>query len=59
MYMSLPWATPSPILGYLSAGGSIGGFVVVFINFVIGLVIFYPFWKAYEKAEVAKLNTEE
>lgn len=59
MYMSLPWATPSPILGYLSAGGSIGGFVVVFINFVIGLVIFYPFWKAYEKSEVAKLNTEE
>lgn len=59
MYMSLPWATPSPILGYLSAGGSIGGFVVVFINFAIGMVIFYPFWKAYEKAEVAKLNTEE
>lgn len=59
MYMSLPWATPSPILGYLSAGGSIGGFIVVFINFAIGMIIFYPFWKAYEKAEVAKLNTEE
>lgn len=59
MYMSLPWATPSPILGYLSAGGSIGGFIVVFINFAIGMVIFYPFWKAYEKAEVAKLNTGE
>lgn len=59
MYMSLPWATPSPILGYLSAGGSIGGFIVVFINFAIGMAIFYPFWKAYEKAEVAKLNTEE
>ena len=59
MYMSLPWATPSSILGYLSAGGSIGGFIVVFINFAIGMVIFYPFWKAYEKAEVAKLNTEE
>lgn len=59
MYMSLPWATPSPILGYLSAGGSIGGFIVVFINFAIGMVIFYPFWKAYEKAEVAKLNIEE
>ena len=59
MYMSLPWATPSPILGYLSSGGSIGGFIVVFINFAIGMVIFYPFWKAYEKAEVSKLNTEE
>ncbi len=58
MYMNLPWATPSPILGYLAAGGSIGGALVVFINFAIGMVIFYPFWKSYEKAEIAKLNTE-
>lgn len=58
MYMNLPWATPSLILGYLAAGGSIGGAVVVFINFAIGMVIFYPFWKSYEKAEVAKMNGE-
>lgn len=38
MYLNLPWATPSPILGYLAAGGSIGGFVIVFINFLIGMV---------------------
>ena len=48
--MNLPWATPSPILGYLAAGGSIGGAVIVFINFAIGMVIFYPFWKSYEKS---------
>lgn len=58
MYMNLPWATPSPVLGYLAAGGSIGGIVIVFINFAIGMVIFYPFWKSYEKAEVAKFNGE-
>lgn len=58
MCISLPWATPSPILGYLGAGGSVGGIIVVFINFAIGMVIFYPFWKAYEKAEVAKLTEE-
>lgn len=58
MYMNLPWATPSPVLGYLAAGGSIGGIVIVFINFALGMVIFYPFWKSYEKAEVAKLNGE-
>lgn len=56
MYLNLPWATPSPILGYMGAGGSIGGALVVFINLAIGLVIFYPFWKAYEKAEVAKMS---
>lgn len=57
-YLSLPWATPSPILGYLAAGGSIGGIIVVFINFAIGMVIFYPFWKAYEKSEVARIEAE-
>lgn len=59
MYLSLPWATPSPILGYLSTGGSLGGVIIVFVNFAIGLVIFYPFWKSYEKAEIKRIADEE
>lgn len=59
MYLNLPWATPSPILGYLSTGGSVGGIIIVFINFAIGMVIFYPFWKAYENSEVKRINEEE
>ena len=59
MYVNLPWATPSPILGFLANGGSIGGALVVFINFAIGMVLFYPFWKAYERSEVAKMEAEE
>lgn len=58
MYLNLPWATPSPILGYLAPGGSIGGFIIVFINLLIGMAIFYPFWKAYEKSEVKRLDEE-
>ncbi len=58
MYLSLPWATPSPILGYLSTGGSIGGILIVVINFAIGLVIFYPFWHAYENSEVKRIERE-
>ena len=58
MCISLPWATPSPILGFLGTAGSVGGIIVVVINFLIGMVIFYPFWKAYEKAEVAKMAEE-
>ena len=58
MYMNLPWATPSPVLGYLAAGGSIGGIVIVFINFAIGMVIFYPFWKAFEKSELEKYGDQ-
>ncbi|MCL2560450.1 MAG: PTS transporter subunit EIIC [Turicibacter sp.] len=59
MYINLPWATPAPILGFLSPGGSIGGALIVVVNFLIGLIVFYPFWKAYEKSEVARLEEEE
>lgn len=58
LFVGLPWATPSPILGYLGGGGSVGGVLVVLINFAIGMVIFYPFWKAYEKSEVQRLENE-
>ena len=58
MYVNLPWATPSPILGFLGTGGSIGGVIVVVINFIIGLLIFYPFWKAYEKSELQRIEEE-
>ena len=37
---------------------TIGGFIIVFINLAIGMVIFYPFWKAYEKSEVKRLEDE-
>ncbi len=59
MYLNLPWATPSPILGYLATGGSIMAVVIVFVNFMIGIVIFYPFWKAYEKSEVERIQSQE
>lgn len=59
LYISLPWATPSPILGFVGGGGSIGGLLVVFINFAIGMAIFYPFWKAYEKSEIKRIEEEQ
>ena len=57
--VSLPWATPSPILGFVGGGGSIGGLVWPFIMCAMGLVIFLPFWRAYVESEVKKLNEAE
>lgn len=57
--ISIPWATPSPILAYLATAGSIGAVLLVFINFAIGMVIMYPFWKAYEKNEIKKLEDQK
>lgn len=59
MYISLPWATPSPILGLLGSGFSIGGFVWPFIMCAMGLVIFWPFWNAFVKDEQRKMAEAE
>lgn len=53
--VNLPWATPSPILGFLGGGGSIGGLLWPFIMCAMGCVIFYPFWNAYVKDEQKKM----
>lgn len=51
-YISLPWITPPPILALLGTGGDWKMVGVVVINFVIGILIYAPFFKAYEKSEL-------
>lgn len=58
-YISVVWCMPAPLIGLLATGGDIMGVVLVAVNFVIGMVITYPFFKAYEKSEVAKMETAE
>lgn len=52
-FATLPWATPPFILGPL-ASGDFMTIIVIALNVVIGLVIFYPFFKAFEKHELEK-----
>lgn len=49
MMAKLPFTVPSPIGALISTNWSIMAFILVFINFFIGLVIYYPFFKIYEK----------
>lgn len=53
-FISLPWATPAPLLGFLGTGGSLTPIVMIAINFVIGYFIFLPFFRLYEKKELEK-----
>lgn len=55
-FVSAPWCMPAPILAWLQSGGDFMAALVVVINFFIGLAILYPFFKVYEKQEVAKLQ---
>lgn len=53
-----PFAIPAPIKAYLSTNGDWRAIILVFINFVIYLAIYYPFVKAYDK-QMLKQETAE
>lgn len=57
-YAQLPWATPPFILGPLGTGDW-KTIILIAVNFMIGLIIYYPFFKAYEKNEIMELEKRE
>lgn len=59
MCVSLPWATPAPVMGLVGTGGSIVGLLWPFIMCAMGLLIFYPFWNAFVADEVKKQEARE
>lgn len=59
VFVELPWATPPFISGYVATGGDWLACVQVVLNFLIGLVIYYPFWKAYERSQLGNENDAE
>ncbi len=52
-FASMPWATPPFLLGPLGTGDW-KSVLVMLLVFVIGLVIYYPFFKNFEKSLLAK-----
>lgn len=56
-FANLPWATPPFLLGP-AASGDWKWVLVIAANVAIGYVIYYPFWKVYEKVEFAKLENK-
>lgn len=54
-YILPPWTLPAPIGAYLATGGDWKAIILVLINIAITMLIYYPFFKSYEK----KLLLEE
>lgn len=44
-----PWTLPAPIGAVFATGGDIRAAILVIINIAVVTVIYYPFFKAYEK----------
>lgn len=58
-FISLPWATPAPLLGFLASGGSITPIILIAVNFTVGYFIFLPFFRVYERKELEKQQQRE
>ncbi|MFD1436719.1 PTS cellobiose transporter subunit IIC [Kroppenstedtia eburnea] len=50
--VAVPWTTPPLISGYLATGGKISGIVLQAINFVIAIVLYYPFLRIWDKQKL-------
>ncbi|MBP9479141.1 MAG: PTS sugar transporter subunit IIC [Sebaldella sp.] len=44
-----PWTFPAPLGAYLATNGDPRAIILVFINIIISIVIYFPFFKLYEK----------
>lgn len=56
--VAVPWTTPPIISGYLATGGKISGSVLQLVNFVISLLIYYPFFRLWDKQKLAEEQAE-
>lgn len=52
--VAVPWTTPLIISGYLATGGKISGMVLQAFNFIVSLVIYYPFFRMWDKKKLAE-----
>ena len=57
--IDLPWVTPAPIIGFVGTGGDWRGVLLVVVNFLIGVAVYAPFFKIFEKSELDKEKTEQ
>lgn len=56
-YATMPWATPPFLLGPIGTGDW-RTIILVIVVFFIGLIIYYPFFKQFEKNELEKENAK-
>jgi len=47
--IALPFTTPIFVSGYLATGGHISGAVLQFVNLAISMVIYYPFFRTWDR----------
>lgn len=54
----IPWATPPIVSGILNTGGDWKALIVQIVVFVLGVIIYIPFFRIFEKKENEKAELE-
>lgn len=52
MYVQPPWTLPAPIGAFLATGGDWRAIILVIINVLISIIVYYPFFKVYDKKQL-------
>lgn len=52
MFVQPPWTLPAPIGAFLATGGDWRAIVLVFINVLVATIVYYPFFKMYDKKQM-------
>lgn len=56
---NVPWTLPAPIGAFLSTGNDWRAIVLVVVNMLIALIMYYPFVKAYDKQMLKEEHANE
>ncbi|MFV9510574.1 PTS cellobiose transporter subunit IIC [Tepidibacillus sp. LV47] len=54
--IAVPWTTPVIISGYLATGGKISGSILQLVNMVVAFIIYYPFFRIWDKQKLEEEN---
>jgi len=58
MVARLGFTIPAPIAAWMSTNWSITAGILVIVNFVVSLLVYYPFFKVFEKQQLAQEAAE-
>lgn len=58
-YLLVPWTLPAPLGAFAAVGGDWRAIILVLINLVVGGLIYWPFFRAYDRQMLARELAQE
>lgn len=59
MHIAAPWTLPAPLFAFMATGGSWAAALLAVILVIVSVVIYYPFFKMYDRKLLAEEQGEE